>query len=275
MNGSKRFNGTRHFVYAHWPLFAGLYGCMVFALLVIGISAMQGWLSFIPMATAVLLISGFFLLTTVWSAYQLYDYGGVQPHHVLFDMGHIQATDTFVYIDLGYRRRAISLSRRLTTGRIVVLDIYNPQWMTSQALVRLRRRMLIPKPDPRLSFRDASMDLMPLPDKSVPVVILCQIASELWQRGDQITLLKEIHRVLTPNGRLLMAERTRTQTNWMVMGPLALSLKRQEDWQKLLQTAGFVVRRTQDLAGVISCFRADKPSPAEARQMAFELTFNK
>ncbi|KAA3664787.1 MAG: methyltransferase domain-containing protein [Chloroflexi bacterium] len=271
---SSRYNGLRHFIYAEWPLFASLYGGMVFALLVVGISATQGWFSFIPMATAVLLIFIFFLLATLWSAYQLYDIGGLRPHHVLFDMGQIQANDTFIFIDLGYRRRAINLSRRLTTGRIIVLDIYNPQWTTNPALVRLRKRMPIPPPDPRISLRDASMDLIPLPDESVSSVMLCQIASELWQQGDQLTLLKEVHRVLTPNGRLLLAERTRTQTNWLVMGLMALNLKRREDWEQLLNTAGFVVRRTQDLSGLISCFRADKPSPAEAQQMALDLAFD-
>ncbi len=274
MNRSNRYNGTRHFIYAEWPLFAGLYGGVVFALLVIGVSATQGWFSFIPMAAAVLLIFLFYLLATIWSAYQLYDNGGIQPHHVLFDMGSIQANETFVFIDLGYRRQAINLSRRLTTGRVIVLDIYNPQWTTNPALVRLRKRMPIPPPDPRISLRDASMDLIPLPDQSVSSVIMCQIASELWQRGDQIALFREIHRVLTPNGRLLLAERTRTQTNWLVMGPMALNLKRREDWQQLLQTAGFVVRRTQDLSGIISCFRADKPSPTEAQQMTLELAFD-
>ena len=274
MNRGTRFSGLRHFVYAEWPTFATLYGGVVFALLIIGISASEGWFSFIPMATAVLLISLFFLLATFWSAYQLYDLDGLQPHHVLFDMGDIQASDTFVFIDLGYRRRALNLSRRLTTGRVIVLDIYNPQWTKNPALVRLRKRMPIPPPDPRISLRDASMDLIPLPDQSVSSVILCQIASELWQHGDQINLFKEINRILTPNGRLLLAERTRTQTNWLVMGPMALNLKRKEEWEQMLNSAGFVVRRTQDLSGLISCFRANKPSPAEAQQMALELAFD-
>lgn len=274
MNSSNRYNGLRHFIYAEWPLFAALYGGVVFALLIIGVSATQGWFSFIPMATAVLIISVFFLVATFWSAYQLYDNNGLQPHHVLFDMGHIQATDTFVFMDLGYRRRAINLSRRLTTGRIIVLDIYNPQWTANPALVRLRKRMPIPPPDPRISLRDTNMDLIPLPDESVQSVILCQIASELWQHGDQIALLREIHRILTPNGRLLFAERTRTQTNWLLMGPMAFGLRRRDEWQQLIQAAGFVVRGTQDLSGIISCFRADKPSPAEAKQMALELAFD-
>lgn len=274
MNGSKRFNGTRLFIYAYWPLFFSLYAGVVLALLVIGISAQQGWLSYIPMATAVLLILTFYLFAALWSAYQLYDVGGIQPQHVLFDWGHIQADDTFAYIDLGYRRRAFSLSHRLTTGRLIVFDLYNPQWTTGKALARWRSRMPAPPPDPRLSFREAGVDLIPLPDESVPAVILCQVVSEFWQYGDRLTLLKEIHRILSPNGRLLLAERTRTQTNWVVMGPFALELKKQQAWEQLLQEAGFVVRRTASLSGLISCFRADKPTPAEAQQLALKLAFD-
>ena len=40
MNSSNKYNGTRHFIYAEWPLFAGLYGGVVFALLIIGVSVL-------------------------------------------------------------------------------------------------------------------------------------------------------------------------------------------------------------------------------------------
>ena len=264
----------RHFIYAHWPLFFGLYGGVVLSLVVIGISAEQGWLSYIPLATAVLLILVFYLLATLWSAHQLYDTNGINPHHILFDMGRIQIGDTFAFIDVGYRRRALALSRRLTTGRIIVLDVYNPQWTTSKALVRLRTRMPTSPADPRLSFREASVDMLPLPDKSVPAVILCQVVSEFWQHGDRLALLQEINRILTPNGRLLLAERTRSQTNWLVMGPAAFTLKTEQEWKQLLQQAGFIVRHTQERSGLIQCFRADKPTTAEAHQLALELAFD-
>ncbi len=127
MKTGQRFKGTIEYISAHWPTYFGLYSGAVAALLLIGISIQQGWLSYIPIAMAVLIILAYFFATSIWSAHQLYDQGGVNPHHELFEMGQIKATDTFVYIDLGERKRAIALSRRLTTGRITIIDVYNPQ----------------------------------------------------------------------------------------------------------------------------------------------------
>lgn len=273
MNRSSRFSGTIRTLYAHWPVYALVYGGMIAALISIGVGAQQGWLSLIPLGIAFLLTQAYFLFASLWAAHRLYDYGGIRPHHVLFDMGAIQDTETFVVIDLGSRWQAIELSRRLTTGRVIVVDVYNPQWTTSRALARWRNRRPPPPPDPRLIWRDGAVDLIPLPDESVPAVVLSQTLSEFWQHGDRLALLRELHRILAPNGRLLIAERTRTQTNWLVMGPAALSLFHVNDLRNLLAQAGFRVQKEQELQGLIHCMRAVKPTPTEARQLALELDF--
>lgn len=273
MNRVGRYQGTWRYVAANWPAYLLTYGAIVLALIFIGISARRGWLSFIPLALALFLILSYFLLASLWSAHQQFDPGGVRPHDVLFDMAQLSATDTFVYIGLGLRAGAVALSRRLTTGEIIVIDVYNPQWTTSHALSRGRAQAKLPPPDPRLSWRVGSIELLPLPDESMPAVILCQVASEFWQHGDRLMLLKEIHRILRPNGRLLLAERVRSQTNWLVLGPAALALPPADYWRTLLLKAGFEVRREQHLADIIACFRADKPVPSRAQQLALELDF--
>lgn len=273
MDRSGRFSGTIGTVYAHWPLYTLAYAGMIAALILIGVGARQGLLSFIPLGVALLLVQSYFLLASLWAAHQLHDVNGIRPHQVLFDMGAIQDTETFVFIDLGTRWPAIELSRRLTTGRVIVVDVYNPQWTTSRALARHRARRPSPPLDPRLTWRDGDVNLIPLPDGSVPAVILSQVLSEFWQHGDRLALLKEIHRILTPGGRLLLAERVRTQTNWLVTGPAALGLPTAGYWQNLLRQAGYHVQKEKDLLGLVYCIRARKPTPAEARQLAFELDY--
>jgi SAM-dependent methyltransferase len=266
-----RYHGTLGYLYAHWPTYLTIYTGIVLTLIVVGVSADRGWFGFIPLALAVMLILIYFLLASLWGAHLLYDRDGVRPHHILFDMGHINSTDTFVYIDLGLRQRAISLSRRLTTGKIIILDVYNPQQMPGRALARRRARVPPLPPDPRLVWRVSPIDLLPLPDKGVSAVILCQVLSEFWQHGDRVTLLQEIHRILRPNGRLLLAERARTQTNWLLIGPAALSLPSIDYWRELLTESGFYLRQEHNLQGISHCFHAQKPTPAEARQLALEL----
>jgi hypothetical protein len=273
MNNGKRFRGTLGYLYAHWPAYLLAYAGVILSLLVIGVSAQRGWPAFIPLALAFMLVLIYFLLLSLWAAHQQYDPDGLQPHHVLFDMGRLQATDSFVYISLGLRQQVMSLSSRLTTGQIIVIDVYNPQWTTSRALARWRGRMASPPPDPRLTWRSGTFNLLPLPDKSVKAVVVCQVLSEFWQHGDRLALLREVYRILVPNGHLLLAERVQTQTNWLLMGPAAVNLPPVAYWRELLAAAGLRPGKEQALQGIVHCFRADRPTPVEAQQLALGLNY--
>lgn len=266
-----RYAGTLNTVYARWPFFAALYGGIVAALVIIGVSAEKGWIGLIPLSLAIIIALAFFFLASLWSIHLQYDRDGFNTHHILFEMGHIQADDMFVYVDLGLRRRAIAIAHRLTTGAAIVIDVYNPQLNPKRALTRYRSRMTSPPPDPRLIWRNGRSDMLPLPDKSVTAVFLCQVLSEFWQEGDRLQLLQEVHRVLSENGRLLLAEQMRTPTAWLLQGPAALALAPVEEWRALLQKAGFRIHTEKDLQGIIHCIRADKPTYTEAQQLTLNI----
>ncbi|MCA9896599.1 MAG: class I SAM-dependent methyltransferase [Ardenticatenaceae bacterium] len=268
-----RFSGTRLFILANWPRFVLLYLGMVGALIVIGLSALRGWYAFVLLGTAVFIILVYFIGAGVWEARQRYDLDGITTHHVLFDMGQIPATERLAYVDLGLQLPPIGLSRRLTTGQIVVVDVYNPQWTVSAWLVRWRAQQPHPPADPRLSWREGNLNLLPLPNESVSTVMLCHIAGEFWQEGDRAALLREAYRILKPRGQLLLAESVRSQTNWLIGGPAGFNLPTAEYWRKLLQQAGYRIRSEKDVAGLSHCIRAQKPTPAEAQQLSFKLEF--
>ena len=268
-----RFRGTLRHIYINWPRFAWLYGGLILALFGIGAGISQEWPGLILLGLAGLLSCTYFLLAALWATYQLYDTDGLNPHHVLFDLGGMQASTRAVYIDLGARRPAIALAQRLVTGQMIVIDVYSPQWAPDPALIRLRNQAPQPPADPRLVWRTGRIDLLPLPDKSVPVVLLNQVLDTFWQRGDRLALLREVKRVLAPNGRLLLAARCRTQTNGLVLGPSYWQLDTPQQWQHLLQEAGFQIDRKKTLNGLLHCFQASKPTPTTAQQLPLSLEF--
>jgi ubiquinone/menaquinone biosynthesis C-methylase UbiE len=271
MIGGQRFQGTLTYIYAHWPEYTLAYGSLVLALVFMGISAQVGWLAYIPLTFAFVLITLYFLLASLWAAHWQFDRDGLRPHQVLFEMAHLRPTDRFVYIDVGRRRRPLALAHQITTGHITVIDIYNPQWTPSRSLVRWRSRMRPPATDPRLTWLSGNFDLLPLPDSSTSVVILCQIASELGQDGDRASLLREIKRILTPDGRLYMAEKVRSQTTWLTAGPAALSVPTSDYWRQLLRQSGFQVRQEKSLGGLLRCFTNAKQTAGQLQQLAFNL----
>lgn len=254
-----------------WPLYLFLYGGMAAALLAVGLSALQGWFSFVPLGMVVFLLAAFFLGMNLWAEVRVYGRNGIRPHHALFDLGHIQSSDKIVYINLGERYQPTSLSRRLTTGQITVVDIYNPQWISQKP------REIRPSPaadhDPRLVWIDGDIHLLPFPDGSVSHIILCELLSAFIQHGDRLILLQEIHRVLQPQGQLLIAEKCRTAVYWLTYGPGAVQLPTQTYWENLFTEAGFRLRKRDNHEGLLTCWRLSKPTLREARQLAFDLNY--
>jgi ubiquinone/menaquinone biosynthesis C-methylase UbiE len=162
------------------------------------------------------------------------------------------------------------MARRLTIGRIVVIDLYNPNLTPDSSLARAHQQALHPSPDPRIAWRDSDISLLPLADGSVSAVILAEVASEFWQQGDRDMLISEIFRILTPGGRLILAERIRTTSNILMMGLDGFGLETADYWKRLLTQRGFRVSREESLEDLMHFFRADKPLPDEGQQLIFD-----
>lgn len=268
MTPTGRFQGTRSYVRAHWPVYViGYAGSFLAGLAIIWLSVSRGWLSFVTLALAIMLVLVYFLVASLWIVHQLYDTGRILD--AMWNLGQLRPVDHLVHINLGGRRFATNLGRRLTTGQLEVIDVYNPQLAPSRALIRIRRHTDHPKPDPRLVWLDGSITLLPLPDSSVSAVTMVETVSEIWQHGDRIRLLREANRILVPGGRLLLAERVRTPTYWLALGPAALRLQPLDYWRTLLAEAGFEAERQENIQDLMSCWRAIKPIPGLDRQLVF------
>jgi SAM-dependent methyltransferase len=272
MNVTGRYQGALDYIAVHWPTYLFFYGGgTLWLLLLIVVSAQVGWLAFVPLGFALLLVWAYFFAASLWAAHKLHDWDQQPDYDVLFEMSGLRPQDTFVHPNLGRRDTAVRLARHLTSGRIIVVDLYHPQLTPSRSLARRRsQNSKAPRPDPRLRWRDGRLELLPVPDSSVKVVIMCQMAVEFWQHGDRLCLLQEIYRVLAPGGRLLMSERVRSRTNSLVMGPAAVQLPAAAYWRELLETAGFTLVKERDLHDLVRCFRADKPLPERARQLLLD-----
>jgi SAM-dependent methyltransferase len=268
-----RFQGTTRHIYAQWPGYLLRYGGLVLALLMIGSGLVLGRQLLLALGL-VLLMAGLLLLwAALWTAHKLYDTSGLQTTEVLFNLSQVQATDPIACIDLGLRQQAIILSRHLTTGQITVIDVYNPQLAAAAGLARARHQAPAAQTDPRLIWYDGSINLLPMPDKSVTAVFLPQILSEFSQHGDRQAILREVRRILKPNGRLLLAEQTASWLNWLRVGPGTSKLQPAEYWHNLLLEADFELRRQEDLQGLMLCLRADVPSPYAGQQLPLALTY--
>lgn len=194
---------------------------------------------------------------------------GMQTMEQLHNMSQVRSSDSIAAVDWGLRWPAIALSKHLTSGRIMVIDIYNPQLMPAQTLRRQRAQAPPTLNDPRISWYDSSLDLLPLPNNSVRAVFLYHVLSTFAQRGDQQALLAEIMRILEPDGRLLVAEGSESITNRLASG--LRSANPSDDWRMLLEKSGFEYRQYLTIQGNILLLRADKPGLHAGKQMKLNL----
>ena len=272
MNTDSQSNGTLRYIRARWPIYLiGFAGGALGALLLIILAVEVGAWSLVFLGLIVLLILSYFFTTSLWAANEQFNRRHSQPSHVIFELGHIQPTDDLVYVGLGLRDTPIQLSRRLTRGHVRAIDVYNPQLAPGRALARQRRPTPLGQPDPRLTWLDGNIDLLPLPDHSAPVAATSFTLFEFWQHGDRKLLLSEMYRILQPGGQLLIAEPARTRTQLMLIGPAALRLPPPDYWRQLVRDVGFRIAREENIGDFYLCFRAEKPLPGEIQQLALDL----
>ncbi len=270
MELSRRYYGTRQHVAAHWPRYLLGFGGLSLAILVTAlIGAARNWWALLPLALAALLILLYFFGASLWAAYWQHD---ARDYDLLFDVAGLRPEDRSVHLTLGQRHRALGLARRLTSGHLAVVDVYNPQLVANSAVARARRQAPPPVTDPRLSWQEAGLDLLPFPNNSVRAVTLAYVVAEFWQLGDRQRLLTEIHRILRPEGRLVMIERVRNRAQWLSLGPAAWRLRPARYWRQLLAEAGFELQRELTFHhDLVHIFQAVKPSPTRGQQLSLRL----
>ena len=262
--------GTLRYVSAHWPYYVGGVTAGAGLLVLLLVSAREGWWGFVPMGMGVLLILLYFMGASLWAARERFDDPQVDAADLLYGLGRLRPEDNILHVELGERTLPLKLLRKLTSGRLTVVDVYTPQVMPAAVIPRWRQLAPPYDKDPRVIWRAGAIDLLPLPDASVFAVTMHDIFSQIEQEGDRQRLLREVYRVLRPGGRLLLAEQTRTQMNWLVMGVSAAQLPDIGYWRRLLGTADLKIVDEVNVKGLITFFRADKITAGVGRQLPFE-----
>jgi ubiquinone/menaquinone biosynthesis C-methylase UbiE len=262
----------RH-IRTHWPTFFILYGALVLALLMIGAGLALRWYAFVPFSLAIMLVAAYFLVSSLWVAYHLNDAPGETAPEILFRLSQTRPEDRVVCIDLGLKEMAVTIAQRLTSGEVTVIDIHNPQSNIGESLRRARSRAPKVQSDPRLNWIDGSVNLLPLPDQCTAAVFMNQILSEFWLPEERDQLLAEVRRILVPEGRLLVAERARASSHFLLAGLVTSSLPTAQYWRSTLAGKDFVVQREENPHGLLYCARADKPSPTTGKQLSLKLEY--
>ena len=156
---------------------------------------------------------------------------------------------TWVSIHAGLDQSTPIVRRLLAPSPGRVFDIFDPVETTEPSIARARRSCQPAIPPERVDFR-----CLPAPMESVDAALLLLSVHELRTDEARHALLTELHRVLTPGGRVIVAEHLRDCANFAAFGPGFLHFLSRRTWTRSFARARFVVHTEFSITPFVHVF---------------------
>jgi SAM-dependent methyltransferase len=217
--------GTADVVRFNWPKYVGAAALLPIAALVASLGLPS------PVIAAVWLVSGAGLL---WTTTSLAATWWVYDHRRVYDS---IARDLVDIGDWASLHAGFDASTPVLTSRIGRPPVHVVA-LSGHAGPSLRRaRGAAPSP----STITGAVNGLPMESATLTTMFATFAAHEVRDHRDQEQLFAELHRVLRPGGRLVLAEHHRDLANFAVYGPGAFHFQSAHRWTALADGSGFTL----------------------------------
>jgi len=143
-------------------------------------------------------------------------------------------------VGCGTGRTAIQVAKRLATGRLVGIDIWDTMELGGNSPERAYRNAEIEGVKDKVEFKFGNVLEIPFDDNVFDIVTCSSVLNNLPGEKNRIKALKEIFRVLKPKGKCMLLEPLRNFRMFCAFTPFAVfQLGKREDWENYAKTAGF------------------------------------
>ena len=156
----------------------------------------------------------------------------------------------WVNVHCGFDETSPALERVFPGARGEVLDLYDPRVMTEGSIRRARRHMRGDR-----DARGAGLRALPLiPARSFDAAFCLLAAHELRLPQQRAMLFRELHRLVRPEGHVVVVEHLRDPANFVAFGPGFLHFHPRRLWRGLALDHGFVLDREMSLTPFVRAF---------------------
>lgn len=162
-------------------------------------------------------------------------------------------------IHAGLDQTSDSLIRLFPSTRRRILDIYLPSEMSEPSIRRARHHA-----EGATAPEKANPSALPLEDCECDTIFLIFVAHELRRPQARLQFFREIHRALTPGGRVVLVEHLRDWNNVLAYGPGALHFFSERQWHNVCIKAGLYVVDEFRITPFVRCFVFAKRTASEA-----------
>ncbi len=187
--------------------------------------------------SAAIFATVFWAVASLVVSHYVYDRSGLYEFRWLTELLP-QPPAVWINIHAGLDETSGLLAQQYPHSQWQVLDIYDPAQMTEPAIKRARSLTPAALPAPPADFR-----ALPLAPQSCEVVFIIFAAHELRTEAARQLFFRELHRVLRPQGNVVLVEHLRDVPNFLAFGPGAWHFLSRSVWLQTAHAANFTVTR--------------------------------
>jgi SAM-dependent methyltransferase len=238
--------GVRQIVRFNWPFYAAAVVALVgveLAMTLVSIASATRWV-----LHAVTGIAAVWIVASLVASWIIYDRSPLSRWEWICEAIALRPR-SWINVHAGLDESTPVLRRLLEPSEGRVFDMFDPIQMSEPSIARARRHCR-PEVIPEcVDFRH-----LPARAESIDAAFLLLSAHELRTDAARWTLFGELHRVLSPAGRVIVAEHLRDGANFAAFGPGFLHFFSRRTWARCFRQARFVIDREFSITPFIRVF---------------------
>ena len=244
-----RWQGVGAIVRFNWPF----YVAVVF--LNLGILSLLEFLSGVlhPSAVATLVLVDFWTLASLLVSHWVYDRSPISRGAWLDEQQPRQDLRVLT-IDAGHDEAGSRLRAKWPGVAFRRLDIHRPGRVGSPSLERARTESAV-------AGEPAAFEALPVADGSMDLVLGVFAWHEVRDPADRAVFLREVRRILSDRGRVVVVEHLRDFANFAAYGPGAFHFQSRSSWLDGFRAAGLERLSERKVTPWITIYTLGKERP--------------
>jgi ubiquinone/menaquinone biosynthesis C-methylase UbiE len=188
------------------------------------------------------IIAAFGIYMIVAHFLSLYIFTGVDGKRFAWiaELLELKGNEYVLDVGSGTGRTAVQMAKRLTTGRLAGIDIWDTMELGGNSPQRAYENAEIEGVRDKVEFKFGNVLEIPFHDDVFDIVTCSSVLNNLSGKENRIKALKEIFRVLKPKGKCMLLEPLRNVRMFCAFTPFAFyQLGKREHWERYAEAAGF------------------------------------
>ncbi|HZI48828.1 MAG TPA: class I SAM-dependent methyltransferase [Pyrinomonadaceae bacterium] len=242
------YSGVLKIIRFNWPWYAAAVALTLGMLLCLFLN--------LPSRINTVLVVGALVISSLWMllslavSHYVYDRSSVGRGTWLSKLVPSNACRGAIF-HAGQDEVSPAVARQFPTLDFQVFDFYDERRNGTDSLRRARALN---------QHRDLSVksDEIPVADSAFDLALVVFAAHEIRDESQRTAFFREIRRVLTPSGRLIVAEHLRDSWNFIAYGPGAFHFLSERTWRRSFASAELKILRETNCTRFVRVFELQK-----------------